>query len=519
MASEHGGHGGSRSAPPWRRSLLTRVNLALAGATLAVGLLAAALGGEVVGDQQRTALARHAELLASVEAGALANAVYEFDARATAEIARALMAQDPAVLRIAVWTDPAQKGEPLIALGEAPPAGALEINRPIVHADAGGPREIGALRLAYATDEADRMTRAALMPLLATVLLSLVTVVLLISGLLHKVVLAPLARLTHSAAQIAAGDYAVRLTDDRPDEIGQLARTFVGMAGTVANHTATLEQRVAERTEALHRSNETLADANRKIMDSLEYARMIQRAILPRPDGISPALQEFFVLWQPRDVVGGDFYFFRQIGGRFLIGIIDCSGHGVPGAFMTMAAKAVLDRVVGDGGDADPAAMLQAVNRIMRATLHRGDHGRGFDNGLDIGLCLCDPAEGRLVFAGARISLFCVDADATAELRGDPHSLGYQRSRDDFRFRNHEVALTPGRRFYMTTDGFLDQAGGQKGFGFGTKRFVAMLEAHRALPLPAQRDAFEACLNAYQADWPQRDDITLLGFAVAGTAA
>ncbi|HYD98978.1 MAG TPA: SpoIIE family protein phosphatase [Alphaproteobacteria bacterium] len=515
--SGRGGTGPEADRPPrwWRRSLLVKVNSALAVACLLVGVLAALASAEVVGQQQRATLTRHAEMLASVEASALAVAVAELDARAATEMAEALMEMDPAVLRLEVWARSPTTETRLADLGIARSKDVVVVTRPVEHRTAG---RIGELRMVYSFNEADRMAWRALVPMLVIVLLTLTVTLLVISGLIHRLVLAPLGRLTQGAARIAGGDYTVRLSESRADEIGLLTGAFNRMARTVERHTATLEERVVSRTVALNQINATLAEANRRITDSINYARLIQKAILPPTDGVASGISAFCVMWQPRETVGGDFYFYRRRGGRFLVGIIDCSGHGVPGAFMTMAAKAILDRTASDPENADPASMLMAANRVMRATLHRNAE-RGFDNGFDIGLCLCDPEAGRITFAGARISLFCVDAAGTTELRGDNHSLGYQRSRDDYVFTNHVVEAPSDRRFYMTTDGFLDQAGGDKGFGFGTRRFIEMLEAHRDVPLSKQREAFESCLNAYMGDQPQRDDITLLGFALASGAA
>ncbi|WP_247877790.1 SpoIIE family protein phosphatase, partial [Azospirillum thiophilum] len=270
----------------------------------------------------------------------------------------------------------------------------------------------------------------------------------------------------------------------------------------------------------LRHSNEQLAVVNRQVMDSIQYASLLQSAILPDERAMARRLDGLCVLWRPRDVVGGDFHIFREFDdGRFLIGVADCSGHGVPGAFMTMTVSAILDHVLSETPDSDPAAILGRLNRMVRAALARGRDNPRFDNGLDIGLCLVRPDRGDLLFAGGRIGLHIVETAAgsgsVGEVKGDAQSLGYRRSDIGHRFTTHRVDLAPGRSFYLTTDGFLDQAGGARGFGFGNRRFNAMLLAHAAVPMADRKAAFAAALAEHQGDRPQRDDITLVGFTVA----
>lgn len=516
------------------RSLLTRVILMIVGCTLAVAAISMGISAWLVGQQQRDALRHRAELVTSLQANALGQAVWELDDRAVESMFQGLLAQDPAVRSLKAWATAGRLGEPLVALGRpAGRAGVMTVERPVLRAmKSGGNQMVGVLSLDYSLEEARDATLTALAPMAGLVFFSLLTVIGLISILLNRLVLAPLARLTRSAGVIATGNYKVRLKDSRSDEIGQLTKAFNHMAETVHDYTETLELRVTERTEALRQSNERLNVVNRQVMDSIQYASLLQSAILPDERTMAQHLGPVLTLWRPRDVVGGDFYLFHELSDNYLVGVVDCSGHGVPGAFMTMMVNAVLDHVIATRGQSDgelddPALLLGSLNRMVRTALGRGRENPRFDNGLDIGLCLVRPARGDLLFAGGRIGLFVTDADGTVtEVKGDPHSLGYRRSRADYAFTSHRVGLATGRSFYLTTDGFLDQAGGPRGFGFGNQRFQAMLRDHRTGPLAVQKEAFVRALAAWQAGYPQRDDITLLGFAPsdrstaeAGTAA
>jgi len=516
--------GGAGAVTPAKRSasLLTRVIVMIVGCTLVVGAASMGVSALLVGQQQHDALVRRAELVGTLQAGALGQAVWEFDTRAVEEMFRGLLAQDPAVRSVKVWASAGRQGAPLAAL-ERPSdhAAVTTVERTVSITGGSGDRStVGLLRLDYSMKEAESATLTALAPMAGLVFFSLLAVIGMISILLNRLVLAPLARLTRSANAIATGDYRIRLRNTRGDEIGQLTSAFNHMAETVHDYTETLEQRVTERTEELRQTNDRLGVVNRQVMDSIQYASLLQAAILPDERAMARRLDDLFVLWRPRDVVGGDFYIFRELGEDFLIGVVDCSGHGVPGAFMTMMVNAVLDHVVSENADGDPSAILAGLNRMVRGTLARGRENPRFDNGLDIGLCLVRPGRGDLVFAGGRIGLHIVDpaAGSVTEIKGDAQSLGYRRSRVDHVFARHTVRLAAGHSFYLTTDGFLDQAGGPRGFGFGNRRFDAMLREQDGRPMADRKAAFTRILADYQNGHAQRDDITLLGFTVVPTS-
>ena len=350
-------------------------------------------------------------------------------------------------------------------------------------------------------------------PFAALLALSLLALAGAVTVLLNRLVLNPLARLQHSTQAIAAGDYGQLAVVVANNEIGELTSAFNDMARTVRQHTDHLEQRVAERTRELDQANGQLAEAHRQVLDSIQYAQLLQQAILPLPELLARALGEHFVIWRPRNLVGGDFYYCQADERGCLLVVADCTGHGVPGAFMTMAVNSVLNHITGTCGIDDPARLLQAVNRLLRATLRQDEMGEGFENGLDAGVCYWSWSASSLIFAGARLDLYYRDADgAVAVLRGDGCSVGYRRSNPDWTFVSHAVERAPGRVFYLITDGLLDQSGGPKGYGFGRQRFLAFLQQQGHLPLAAQQIALEQTLANWQGEQSQRDDMTVIGF-------
>ncbi len=268
-----------------------------------------------------------------------------------------------------------------------------------------------------------------------------------------------------------------------------------------------MESQVRERTREL-------AETNQKIMDSIDYAKRLQESILPTRAELAGTFRDYFILWQPRDVVGGDFYWLRRLDAdRVLFAVADCTGHGVPGALMTMAVNLALHHIV-DQNHTEPANILAELNHQIKAALHRHDSGEMTDDGLDIGICCIDRNQ-RLIFAGAKISLYIERENEVTLIKGDNKSVGYRRSADEMVFDAHEWAIRAGDRFYMTTDGYVDQNGGEKDLPFGRSRLSEVIARQEDVSLADQEAVFAAALREYMNGETQRDDITIIGFTVS----
>jgi len=348
-----------------------------------------------------------------------------------------------------------------------------------------------------------------LLPAIGAVLLLFVLLIAAGAWLVDRRVLAPLRQLRKSAQAIAAGHYNTPLPVDRDDEIGELSTAFRSMAQKIRSHTSELESRVSERTRELQQANRDMAAAHKKIDDSIDYASLIQHAILPKRQLVADLDERHAVLWHPRDVVGGDFYVYRATPQGCLLGVVDCAGHGVPGALMTMLAHAAIEQAIADAGLHDPAAILARTDGIVRRMLRDDSTQHALATNMDVGLAYVDFARRQVVYAGAKIALYFSDGDTLDELPAGRRAIGDRRVGE---YCNTEIALQPGRTFYLATDGFLDQAGGELGYGFGNSRFAEMILRHARLPLEDQGAAFKATLDEYQGDYPQRDDITMLCF-------
>ncbi|MBJ6726443.1 SpoIIE family protein phosphatase [Geomesophilobacter sediminis] len=357
-------------------------------------------------------------------------------------------------------------------------------------------------------DVSSVISMKAFFPIIAIMTLSLLFVIVTIVLLMNRMVLAPLSRLSSASGEIAAGRYDLALPVPGRDELGELTRSFNTMSSTILDHTNNLEAKVKARTDELSAAYRMLESSQQRLLESIRYACIIQSGILPSREALQRTLGEHFVLYRPLDLVGGDFYFLREYPEHYLLAVIDCTGHGVPGAFITMTVNAVLSHVVDAVCCDDPAAILGELNRGVRGSLEM----REVDAGLDIGICLVRRQTGELVYAAAGLPLHLVSGGTVRQIRGDRQRVGYKGSRLDYRYTNHRMLLAPGDCCYLTTDGLLDEPGGAKGFGFGTQRLQSVLAANAHLPLEAQVAQLEQTLNEFRGMYAQRDDITTLGF-------
>ncbi len=360
------------------------------------------------------------------------------------------------------------------------------------------------------------LDRGLWLPLVIGGIVLLALIVIAGSVVVDRLALAPLLRLTRSVRRMGTGDYAVDLPPAADDELGELTRAFGAMAERVRTHTEELDGKVRERTRELvtvnHELvtvNEAMAAAHKQIGDSIEYASMIQNALLPARDMQRSLAESHFVLWRPRDIVSGDFYVYRADDQGCLLGVVDCAGHGVPGALMTMVAHTAITVATEMYGLTDPARLLHELDTRVRCILQTEADRSQVATHMDAGFAYVDFQARKVSFAGAKVSLYWCDGHTIGESRGARYAIGGKRNPT---FTTTETLLDPNQTFYLTTDGLLDQAGGPRGFGFGNRRFAEVMKRHSARPLAEQRHAFEEELKAYQGDLPQRDDITMLCF-------
>lgn len=264
------------------------------------------------------------------------------------------------------------------------------------------------------------------------------------------------------------------------------------------------------------------AEKTRQLLDSISYASNIQRAYLAASgEHLAAAVPDHALVWEPRDVVGGDCWFARRLEHGTFVALLDCTGHGVPGAFMTLIALSWLELAFrGPDAPCDPAAALAGLNAHLKRVLGQGgveareeeNPPPASDDGLD-GACLWLPAGGRQVrFAGARLPLVVVDPAAQAPwvLEGERESVGYVDTPGDQRWSCHELELPPGACLALLTDGVTDQIGGPRRIAHGRRRLLDLLWARRGDATAELAARFRQAFAEWQGTELRRDDVALL---------
>jgi len=277
---------------------------------------------------------------------------------------------------------------------------------------------------------------------------------------------------------------------------------------------------IEEQKRLLEEKNEALERAKRDIEESIQYARRIQMAILPDLSQLYARLPESFVLYWPRDVVSGDFYYFYPISDRIsVLALADCTGHGVPGAFMSMIGSTLLNKLSQEEGIKDAATYLERLDEELRATIHNTIGESKVKDGMDIGLCLIDHSQHYMHFAGAKRPLYLFRPDGTfIEIKGTRRSIGGDNLADQVPFENHEIRLEEGMSFYLFSDGIVDQFGWEIAEGkpprrtkFMPRRLKELLEKIRTLPAAEQKERIEMAIMDWRGDIEQIDDICVIG--------
>lgn len=279
-----------------------------------------------------------------------------------------------------------------------------------------------------------------------------------------------------------------------------------------------LDRTVSQRTQELKIEKEKLSEANREITDSINYARFIQRSILPAEDFIHGDLRGSFIYYKPRDIVSGDFYWFDQIEDSSpptqIIVLADCTGHGVPGAFMSMIGSEKLNQAVHDLVNPDPSKMLVFMNQSVTKAMRKGGSTESRD-GMEMGICFFRPGNNFLQYAGANRPLWVYRKEKHDFEIIKPTKCGIAGGSDTGQaFALHEVPLRKGDRVFMFSDGAPDQFGGLKGRKLTTKGFRDLLLEIQQYDILDQKRQIDLFYSEWMKDQEQVDDILIMGFEV-----
>ncbi|WP_291722309.1 PAS domain S-box protein [Bernardetia sp.] len=283
----------------------------------------------------------------------------------------------------------------------------------------------------------------------------------------------------------------------------------------------TQEEELRQNMEELHATQEVLANqkeelelTNKQTTKSIQYAQTIQSAFLPPQSSFDNLLSESFIIYKPKDIVSGDAYWLSSHENKILIGVIDCTGHGVPGAFMSLVANNLLNEIINQRGIIQPNLIL---NELHKGVVQKLNQREGANNdGMDLSLCLLEPATDnttRLTFGGVKQNLYLCRGQELLELRGNRRSIGGSKRLDDRKYEQESIILEAKDAIYLATDGYADQANEERK-SFSKKRFRELIQEVGQLSMKEQGKIFIAQLEDHQKDTAQRDDITLIGFRV-----
>ena len=284
-----------------------------------------------------------------------------------------------------------------------------------------------------------------------------------------------------------------------------------------------LEQQVRERTHELEVANteieaqrdfaryqrDQIAQHQKSIMDSIQYAQTIQNSLLPSSHILKTKLPEHFILFKPRDIVSGDYYWFSEQEKHYYVAAADCTGHGVPGAFMSMLGMALMNEIINKYPDIDPDSLLNELRSQIIETLHQKGDPSAAKDGMDMVVCKVDRNNSRMLFAGANNSLYLVRGKELTEYKTDKMPVSIHLVMHPF--TSHEINLKPGDSVYLFSDGYADQFGGPRGKKFKYQPFKRLLISISEKEMHEQGLQLDREFEQWKGDADQVDDVVVIG--------
>ncbi len=323
-----------------------------------------------------------------------------------------------------------------------------------------------------------------------------------------------LKRTTEFSHAVAAGNFQAEYQPLSEEDM--LGHALLKMRTELGERERVLETKVKERTEEVVRQKEEVERQSRKVVelyknvtDSIRYAKRLQESILPPEKRFKELLPDSFVLYRPKDIVSGDFYWVEKVDNKVMFAAVDCTGHGVPGAFMSLVGHNGLNQSIKEHGITKPSDVLRDLNRISYETLHK-DRDQFVRDGMDMALCALDPDRLILEYAGANCPLYLLRDGEVVPFPPDKRPIG-GFDLGDQGFTDHRIQLRKGDVIYIFSDGYADQFGGPKGKKFLYRRFRELLVSIHDKPMDRQKGMLLEALNQWRGAQEQVDDILVIG--------
>lgn len=290
----------------------------------------------------------------------------------------------------------------------------------------------------------------------------------------------------------------------------------IGMAFVIYNRS-----RLKSKTNSLlQKQNEIIGEKNKEITDSIKYAKRIQEAILPPKQYIDTLLQEHFIFYKPKDIVSGDFYWVDDFNEKVYVAAVDCTGHGVPGAFISIVGYNLLKHAIHEHNKTKPSDILDQVNKDLSDSLRQSFSDSTVKDGMDIALCCFDLKNMTLEYAGANNSIYIISTDGHSkerifkEIKADKHPIGVFLGEDLKPFTNQTISIYKNDIVYLFTDGYSDQFGGPQGKKFKYKKFEELLLNNCQLSMNEQKEQLSNIHENWKGQHEQIDDILVFGIKV-----
>jgi serine phosphatase RsbU (regulator of sigma subunit) len=351
------------------------------------------------------------------------------------------------------------------------------------------------------------------------VFIGLFIAIIFASIIISKKITKPIKLLTAKAQELAAGNLNVQIDVLGKDEIGILSQSFSDMQHSIKNMVDelndinhNLEEKVNERTQEIQHQKEMVEEKNREIVDSINYALRLQSAIIPPESKVRDKFEDSFVLFKPKDIVSGDFYWMDVKDSNVILAVADCTGHGVPGAMVSVVGANSLNRCVKEFGLRKPSSILDKLRELIVETFEMSNHE--VKDGMDISLISIDRDKGKAYWSGAHNPLWILKKNTTEiiEIKADKQPIGkFEYSKP---FNNHEIDLEAGDCLYMFSDGFADQFGGDKGKKLKASTMRELFISLKDVPMQEQKKRIFETFESWKNLLEQVDDVCVMGIRV-----
>ena len=320
------------------------------------------------------------------------------------------------------------------------------------------------------------------------------------------------------ANAIGSGQFTTKYDPLSNDD--ELGHALLKMRDDLAINEKILEEKVIARTaevvqqkEEIEKQNEKISELYTEVTDSIRYAKRLQEAILPPDDLVNRILPNSFVLYKPKDIVSGDFYWMDEKNGKTYFASVDCTGHGVPGAFMSIVGYNALNNALSKCET--PAQILDYLNKEISQTLHRNSTSGTTKDGMDLSLCSFDPKTLELQYSGAFNPLYIIRDNELGQIKADKFPIGSYFEGEPQHYTNHVIQLQKGDYVYIFSDGYADQFGGPKGKKYMYKQFRDYLLELAGKKMDAQRNFLNNNIEHWKGSLEQVDDILVIGLHIS----